>query len=141
LYYLLAPLLSFILVATLQSALKVILTCASLPYHSTPSPQQSSITIVDNMGRTQRKKGRLPPNFYLDQRTQLAAQGKTSPKAANNTKKGLASMLKKWKKYFVFHRSLPLSSLTISPPRFCDELDYNLETFLTNAQVPNFKIF
>ncbi len=93
------------------------------------------------MGRAQRKKGRLPPSFYLEQRAQLAAQGKTPPKAADNTKKGLASVLKKWKRYFIIRRGLPLSSLIISPPRFCGELDYNPETFLTDAQVPDFKVF
>ena len=85
------------------------------------------------MGRVQRKKGRLPPSFYLEQRAQLAAQGKTPLKAADNTKKGLLSVLKKWKKYFVFHRSLRLPLLTISPPRFCGELGYNPKTFLIDA--------
>ncbi|KAA6411993.1 MAG: hypothetical protein FRX48_04143 [Lasallia pustulata] len=73
------------------------------------------------MGRAQRPKGRKPPSFYLEQRAQLAAQGKTPPKLADNTKKGLASILKKW-------------------GRFCSEFGYNPETFLTDAQVPDFKI-
>ncbi|SLM37820.1 hypothetical protein LPUS_07790 [Lasallia pustulata] len=67
------------------------------------------------MGRAQRPKGRKPPSFYLEQRAQLAAQGKTPPKLADNTKKGLASILKKW-------------------GRFCSEFGYNPETFLTDAQ-------
>lgn len=100
-----------------------------------------TVNIVNMMGRAQRKKGRLPPSFYLEQRAQLAAQGKTPPKAADNTKKGLASILKKWEGYFIFHRSLRLPLLTISPPRFCGELGYNPETFLTDAQVPDFKTF
>ncbi|KAG8531634.1 uncharacterized protein KY384_003265 [Bacidia gigantensis] len=74
------------------------------------------------MGRAQRKKGRLPPRFYLEQRAQLAAQGKTRPKAADNTKKGLASILKKWE-------------------RFCGELGHHPSTFRKDAQVPDLKIF
>ncbi|KAA6415050.1 MAG: hypothetical protein FRX48_01801 [Lasallia pustulata] len=74
------------------------------------------------MGRAQRPKGRKPPSFYLEQRAQLAAQGKKPPKLADNTKKGLASILKKW-------------------GRFCSEFGYNPETFLTDAQVPDFKLF
>lgn len=93
------------------------------------------------MGRAQRKKGRLPPSFYLAERAQLAAQGKTPPKAADNTKKGLASISKKCERYCMFHQSLRLPSLTISTPRFCSELGYNPETFLTDAQLPDFKTF
>jgi len=50
------------------------------------------------MGRAQRKKGRLPPSFYIEQRAQLAAQGKTQPKVDDNTTKGLVSVLKKWER-------------------------------------------
>ena len=78
-----------------------------------------TVNIVNMMGRAQRKKGRLPPSFYLEQRAQLAAQGKTPPKAADNTKKGLASILKKWEGYFIFHRSICTLYLTDS-----DRLQY-----------------
>ncbi|SLM34469.1 Protein of unknown function DUF3435 [Lasallia pustulata] len=49
-------------------------------------------------------------------------KGRPPPKLADNTKKGLASILKKW-------------------GRFCSEFGYNPETFLTDAQVPDIKIF
>jgi len=48
------------------------------------------------MGPARRKTGRKPPSFYVQQREELAAQGKTPPKAADNTKKSLKSVLKKW---------------------------------------------
>jgi len=50
------------------------------------------------MGRAQRKKARLPPSFYLEQRARLVAEGKTKRKASDNTTKGLASILKKWER-------------------------------------------
>ena len=50
------------------------------------------------MGQARRKKARLPPSFYLAQRARLAAEGKTKGKAADNTTKSLASVLKKWKR-------------------------------------------
>ncbi|KAL2048924.1 hypothetical protein ABVK25_010777 [Lepraria finkii] len=74
------------------------------------------------MVRRQRKTGRLPPSYYIQQRQELAVQGRTRPKVADNTKKGLALVLRKWS-------------------RFCDELRREPETFLQEAQVPDFKIF
>ncbi|MCJ1422042.1 hypothetical protein MMC32_008411 [Xylographa parallela] len=70
----------------------------------------------------QRKSGKLPPSYYLQQRQELAVQGRTRPRTADNTKKSLASILKKWN-------------------RFCGELYYNSYAFLTEAQIPDFKIF
>lgn len=93
------------------------------------------------MRQAQRKKGRLSLSFYLEQHMQLAAQEKTSLKTADNTKKGLALILKKWERYFVFHWRLWLSSLTILSPRFCSKLSYNSEIFLTDTQVSDFKVF
>ena len=93
------------------------------------------------MGRAQRPKGRKPASFYLEQRAQLVAQGKTPPKLADNTKKALESILKKWRRYFIIRRSPPLPSLTISPPSFCSEFGYDPEAFLKDAQVEDFKMF
>jgi len=47
------------------------------------------------MGQARRKPRILPPSFYKQQREELAAQGKTPPKAADNRKKSLKSVLQK----------------------------------------------
>jgi hypothetical protein len=68
----------------------------SLPVHSPRSSNPTSIIHLDDMGRPQRKRGRLPPSFYIQQRAEVAAQGKTRKPAADNTEKSLATVLKKW---------------------------------------------
>ncbi|KAL2046050.1 hypothetical protein N7G274_001497 [Stereocaulon virgatum] len=66
------------------------------------------------MVREQPKTGRLPPSYYLQQRQELAVQARTRPRTADNTKKSLTSILKKWN-------------------RFCRGLSHNSSTFLTEA--------
>jgi len=45
-----------------------------------------------------RKTDKLLPSYYLQQRQELAVQGQTRPKVADNTKKSLISILRKWKR-------------------------------------------
>ena len=63
-----------------------------LPRLSNPT----SIIHLDDMGQSQRKRGRLLSSFYIQQRAEIAAQDKTRKPAIDNTEKSLATVLKKW---------------------------------------------
>ena len=45
--------------------------------------------------RNRRKAVRRPPEFYIQQREELAKLGKTPPILADNTKKSLTSVMEK----------------------------------------------
>lgn len=69
-----------------------------LDLYSFPLSPRSTATHNDMMVSGNRKTGRLQPSYYLQQRQELAVRGRTRSKAANNTKKSLLSILKKWER-------------------------------------------
>lgn len=79
----------FRLVATLLLGFPAIFPRPSAKCSSRPQAQQPSIM------QARRKTVRLPPCFYMQQREELAEQGRTPPRPADNTKKSLASVVMK----------------------------------------------
>ena len=86
--------------ARLHSTLRSILTCGipSIPVQQSRIVQVTAWTSTD-------QEGKFPRSRCLERRAQSATLGKTRPLAADNTKEGVAPILKKWERCLVFHPS------------------------------------